>query len=83
MSDHQKYNEWLLCSAMPQELADQLRSMDKDTVHDCFYRDLSFGTGGLRGVLGAGTNRMNLFTVLKASRGLGLYLCSTFRRPSL
>ena len=82
MSDHQKYNEWLRCSAMPQELANQLRSMDEDTVHDCFYRDLSFGTGGLRGVLGAGTNRMNLFTVLKASRGLGLYLCSTFRRPS-
>ena len=82
MSDQQKRDAWLLCPAMPDELSAQLSSMDDNTVHDCFYRDLSFGTGGLRGVLGAGTNRMNVFTVLKATRGLGRYLLESFDRPS-
>ena len=50
--------------------------MDNETVHDCYYRDLAFGTGGLRGLLGAGTNRMNEFTVTKATLGLGRYLLS-------
>ena len=82
MSDQQKRDAWLLCPAMPDELSAQLSSMDDNTVHDCFYRDLSFGTGGLRGVLGAGTNRMNVFTVLKATRGLVRYLLESFDRPS-
>ena len=67
---------------MPQELSADLQSMDSETLHDCFYRDLAFGTGGLRGVLGAGTNRMNAFTVLKATRGLGSYLLERFSNPS-
>ena len=69
-----KYNAWLSCPAMNQELLNELLCMDEDTRNDSFYRDLAFGTGGLRGVLGAGTNRMNLFTVMKATRGLGCYL---------
>ena len=67
MTLQEKQNAWLLCPVMPEELLSQLRSMDADTLNDCFYRDLAFGTGGLRGVLGAGTNRMNLFTVMKAT----------------
>ena len=67
---------------MPDELLSQLSSMDEETLHDSFYRSLAFGTGGLRGVLGAGTNRMNFFTVMKATRGLGAYLCSHFSDPS-
>ena len=47
---------------------------DSDAVTDRFYRDLEFGTGGLRGVIGAGTNRMNLYTVRKATQGLADYL---------
>ena len=43
-------------------------------VSDRFYRDLAFGTGGLRGVLGAGTNRMNIYTVRRATQGLADYL---------
>ena len=50
---------------------------DPAAVSDCFYRDLSFGTGGLRGVLGAGTNRMNIYTVRRATQGLADYLNST------
>ena len=56
--------------------------MDEAARNDSFYRNLAFGTGGLRGVLGAGTNRMNLFTVMKATRGLGRYLKETFPAPS-
>ena len=82
MTLQEKQNAWLLCPVMPEELLSQLRSMDADTLNDCFYRDLAFGTGGLRGVLGAGTNRMNLFTVMKATRGLGTYLLDHFTEPS-
>ena len=82
MTLQEKQNAWLLCPAMPEELLSQLRSMDAETLNDCFYRDLAFGTGGLRGVLGAGTNRMNLFTVMKATRGLGSYLLENFPSPS-
>lgn len=67
---------------MPAELLDLLRDMDESSMRECFYRNLAFGTGGLRGVLGAGTNRMNLFTVMKATRGLGAYLLETFDEPS-
>ena len=78
----QKYDAWLACPAMPQELLEELKAMDEDTIHDSFYRDLAFGTGGLRGVLGAGTNRMNVFTVMKATRGLGTYLLGSSAEPS-
>ena len=67
---------------MPEELLSDLRLMNDDKMNDSFYRDLAFGTGGLRGVLGAGTNRMNIFTVLKATRGLGCYLKESFPSPS-
>ena len=78
----QKYRAWLSCPSMPEELTEELNAMDSDTIHDCFYRDLAFGTGGLRGILGAGTNRMNLFTVMKATRGLASYLLKTCEAPS-
>lgn len=55
-----------------QKELDQLS--DPETLHDCFYRDLEFGTGGLRGVIGVGTNRMNIYTVRKATQGLANYL---------
>lgn len=82
MSVSQKYLAWLNCPAMTEELLSDLLSMDEDTRNDSFFRDLSFGTGGLRGILGAGTNRMNAFTVLKATRGLGTYLKASFMNPS-
>ena len=82
MTVSEKHTAWLHCPAMPDELLAQLSSMDEDTLYDSFYRDLAFGTGGLRGLLGAGTNRMNLFTVIKATRGLGAYLAENFTDPS-
>ena len=47
---------------------------DEKEIEDRFYKDLSFGTGGLRGVIGAGTNRMNVYTVTKATQGLANYI---------
>ena len=78
----EKYESWVNCSAMTNELLSELRSMNPEQINDSFYRDLAFGTGGLRGVLGAGTNRMNLFTVMKATRGLARYLLDTYQDPS-
>lgn len=52
----------------------ELESMDEMQIEDAFYRDLAFGTGGLRGTIGAGTNRMNVYVVAKASQGLANYL---------
>ncbi|MBQ8208569.1 MAG: phospho-sugar mutase [Clostridia bacterium] len=51
---------------------------DESRIEDAFYRDLAFGTGGLRGVIGAGTNRMNIYTVAKASQGLADYVNAHF-----
>ena len=56
---------------------------DDTKIEDAFYRDLAFGTGGLRGVIGAGTNRMNIYTVAKASQGLADYLKKNFTEPSV
>lgn len=65
------------------ELLDELRSMNEEAVEDAFYRDLAFGTGGLRGTIGAGTNRMNVLTVAKASQGLANYLMKHYEQPSV
>nr|WP_251025694.1 phospho-sugar mutase [Bacillus sp. ISL-47] len=51
-----------------------LLTIDQHTLEDCFYKDLEFGTGGIRGELGAGTNRMNIYTVRKAAKGLADYI---------
>lgn len=76
------YQRWLAAENMPDELRSQLVRMDAEERSDSFYRELAFGTGGLRGVVGAGTNRMNVFTVSKATRGLGRFLLSEFEKPS-
>ena len=79
---NEKRQAWLNTPGMPEELLAQLRAMTDEEASDSFYRELAFGTGGLRGVLGAGTNRMNLYTVSKATRGLGRYLLERYEQPS-
>lgn len=73
------YQYWLKY-ATDSEMASELICMaDKpEQLHDAFYRNLAFGTGGLRGVLGTGTNRMNVYTVAKASQGLANYILKHF-----
>ena len=67
-----EYQLWL--KRADEELKNELRTMDEEAVEDAFYRDLAFGTGGVRGIIGAGTNRMNVHVVGKASQGLANYL---------
>ena len=61
----------------------ELLKMNEDNINDSFYKDLSFGTGGLRGKMGLGTNCINQFTIYKATRGVGLYLKTKFNKPSV
>ncbi len=68
MTATENYNYWL--DNVDEATAAELKGIDEAEISDRFYRDLEFGTGGLRGVLGAGTNRMNIYTVRKATQGL-------------
>ena len=70
-----EYRNWLE-KVSDEELLAELRSMTEAQQEDAFYRNLAFGTGGLRGTIGAGTNRMNVYVVAKASQGLANYLGS-------
>ena len=77
-----EYDRW--CEyATDIDVATELKSMDENMIEDAFYRDLAFGTGGLRGTIGAGTNRMNDYVVAKASQGLANYLLSMATTPSV
>lgn len=79
-----KYNDWLSSSVINEEMKNELRSItDEKEIEDRFYKDLEFGTGGLRGVIGAGSNRMNIYTVSKATQGFADYLNENFKEPSV
>ena len=71
-----EYERWLAQPLEDKELTAELESIrgDEEAINDRFYQDLAFGTAGLRGVLGAGTNRMNIYTVRKATQGIANYL---------
>lgn len=75
---NQKYELWCKKAVKDADLVKELESIkgDAEAISDAFYKDLEFGTGGLRGVIGAGTNRMNVYTVGKASQGLAAYVNS-------
>uniref|UniRef100_UPI00402A8E19 phospho-sugar mutase n=1 Tax=Succinivibrio sp. TaxID=2053619 RepID=UPI00402A8E19 len=78
-----EYERWLVNATADADVAAELRTLDDTKIEDAFYCDLTFGTGGLRGVIGAGTNRMNIYTVAKASQGLADYLKKNFADPSV
>lgn len=76
MDIHEKYEYWL---TFDDNTKNELESItDKKEIEDRFYKDLDFGTGGLRGIMGAGANRMNKYTVGKATKGLCEYLKNEF-----
>ncbi|HJB05373.1 MAG TPA: phospho-sugar mutase [Candidatus Merdibacter merdigallinarum] len=83
MDYRKEYERWCVQATADADVAAELQTMDDAKVEDAFYRDLAFGTGGLRGVIGAGTNRMNIYTVAKASQGLADYLQKHFDKPSV
>ncbi len=80
-----KYNLWLIKATADLDLLKELKNIENDTVaiNDAFYKDLEFGTGGLRGIIGAGTNRMNVYTVGKASQGISEYVNTISEIPSV
>ena len=71
-----RYNEWLNSDVFDDATKAELKAIagDEKEIEDRFYKDLEFGTGGMRGVLGAGTNRLNIYTVRKATQGLAGYI---------
>ncbi len=79
------FEEWLSFPLEDLDLKKELESIkeDKDAIFDRFYRELSFGTAGLRGVIGAGTNRMNIYTVRRATQGLADMLLAKKANPSV
>ncbi|MFH5881764.1 phospho-sugar mutase [Liberiplasma polymorphum] len=68
------YDQWLNYDQLDLELKDELQKMDESQIEEAFYKPLSFGTGGMRGIIGAGINRMNMYTLRKAAHGFAKFL---------
>ncbi len=80
-----KYNKWINNSSITAELRSQLEAMrdDHHKMEEIFYKDLEFGTSGLRGIMGPGTNRMNSFVVAKVTQGLSNYINKTLKKSEI
>ncbi len=85
MSEMELYSLWCENAKEDPDLKAELEGIkgDSEAINDRFYRDLEFGTGGLRGVIGAGTNRMNIYTVRRATQGFADYLNQEYKNPSV
>lgn len=81
----ERFGDWKKNNIFDEATKEELRQLDPERdqkeIEDRFYRNLEFGTGGLRGIMGAGTNRMNRYTIGKATAGLGNYLLETYSKP--
>lgn len=82
---NEKYSLWCERATADEDIIKELAAIKDDAgaISDAFYKDLEFGTGGLRGVIGAGTNRMNIYTVGKASQGLAAYVNSVTKNGKI
>ena len=74
MNYKENVNKWLESPVVSDEVKAEILSLSEKEREDAFWRELEFGTGGLRGIMGAGTNRMNIYTVRRATQGLALYI---------
>lgn len=86
MNDINKlYSLWREKAVLDKDLIEELNSIEgkENEIEDRFYQSLTFGTAGLRGVIGAGTNRMNVYTVNQATQGLATFLLSEYENPSV
>lgn len=85
MNINELYSLWCEKAVDDPDLKQELISVanDAEGINDRFYRNLEFGTGGLRGVIGAGTNRMNIYTVRRATQGFADYINEAFESPSV
>ena len=80
-----KYAEWISKDLEDKDLTEELNSINgnEEEINDRFYTELEFGTGGLRGVIGAGTNRINIYTIRKATQGLANYINENYKDGSV
>lgn len=85
METKELYELWLEKAVDDKDLQEELASIkgNNDEIYDRFYRSLEFGTAGLRGIIGAGTNRMNIYNVRLATQGLANYLNKKYEKPSV
>lgn len=85
MYEISQYRLWLEKATEDEDIVNELQAMsnNKDVIKECFYRDLEFGTGGLRGIIGAGTARLNIYTIRRTTQGLANYLKSEYDAPSV
>ena len=78
-----EYRKWIDYKDLDAKLKDELLSSSEKDLEDMFYTTLSFGTGGMRGILGPGINRLNIYTIRRANNGLGQYLINTYESKDL
>ena len=85
MNYMEEYKRWCELAKGDTDVINELKNIEGDEarIEDAFYRNLAFGTGGLRGTIGAGTNRMNIHTIAKASQGLADYVNKHFTNGSI
>lgn len=85
MSELELYTQWCENAIDDNDLQDELKNIagDNDAIKDRFYRNLEFGTGGMRGVIGAGTYRINIYTIRRATQGLANYVNDDFKNASV
>lgn len=75
----QNYQRWMNSNVVDQDTKNYLKNLSVEEKNDAFFKDVEFGTAGMRGILGPGTNRLNIFTVRKATIAFGLYLKEIFK----
>ena len=85
MDEKKLYTEWLENATEDTDLIEELKSIEGDdaSIRDRFYTALKFGTAGLRGVIGAGTNRMNIYVVRQATQGLANYVLAKYGKGAV
>ncbi len=84
MNFEDNYKAWLESDVIDAQTKEELKAItDQKEIEDRFYRNLEFGTGGLRGKIAAGNNRLNVYTIGKATQGLATYLVKNFENPSV
>lgn len=75
--------KWQEYADLDPELKEELNQLSEEELQEAFYKDLEFGTAGMRGIIGPGTNRMNIYTLRRANYGYGKYLLNKYTKPSV
>ncbi|MEG0371440.1 MAG: hypothetical protein RR645_04005 [Clostridium sp.] len=78
MDSERLYSKWI---TFDEQTSNELKGLTNKEIEDRFYKELTFGTGGIRGKVGAGTNRMNYYTVARVTKGVAKYLIDNYNKP--